>query len=339
MKKIFLYLFFLFAIGSLQAQKPNAYFTIAIKDSVDNLLKDLQQNAAFTETGEKISDKMVRLFTALHVHSNVQILNDLQPDLMLGSPISVQDYVVYAKENYPSGFDVKFNYNIETLEEAVKVNDNRQKVFITVSKTFTGFYQNKQVVNKTVVFVYEIMFTASASSVFDFKINAAYTEKAVLKMKLSAKQKGLHVGISIQGGPTTVGATGSDWSVASKTGLGFGLDINYFVSSGFALCVGANYASYGSNYSLPGYADDYKKVTTYRAKETDADNENYYRLITATIFDESSITALDIPIGFMLRLGRADKFGFYIKPAVVASLILGGTSSVTGTSTHSGYYI
>jgi hypothetical protein len=283
----------------------------ALVDSVVNLVERYEKYASFTEDGLSFKESYGVPFANLFVRRNelsvngykMQVFNDIN-EFDNEKYYTLSAYSEKLESVFPTGINVSMN--ITDLGEVRSLGGYYKRVDIKVIKTIYGLRaSDEKIIKKDEKLLFKIKFRGNEGNYSNFKIITIESQKYPLPAE------GLHIGLNIQPGISTIGSTGviaqyenySNFSYESATGFGFGFEGVYYFENIPFLAVGArlNYRLYKTNLDLTQIQQESSLVE-------DVDNDKYSLNLNATNLKETiSLSFIEIPV---FVKGKYDFSGF-----------------------------
>ena len=139
-----------------------------IYQKIDSLLDIYSKCARFTKDFETLNEGYINLFRQLFQTDSTFIFNDLNPDPQPPFYLSIDDYIKYLRQWYPSGLS-SVNLQQMPMEEPLERGSN-YIMKIKVQKSFLGFsMKTSDSYSKTIPMTIEIVFN---KKIENFKISA-----------------------------------------------------------------------------------------------------------------------------------------------------------------------
>lgn len=129
-----------------------------------------------------------------------------------------------------------------------------------------------------------------------------------------------------------------EWKTTPKTFYSFYGLYTFMLTPKFGLNTGIGYSSASTLYSLNSHKNINDTVFYDRVTYTDANNNQYYKVIKAKFDSTVLINFINIPIGLTFIFGSGSNLHFFIKSGINMGLINNAKSTSNGYINYFGYY-
>jgi hypothetical protein len=125
-----------------------------------------------------------------------------------------------------------------------------------------------------------------------------------------------------------------NWQAEGNIGYNGGIGFTYYTGKSLGIFGGLSLTNYKTNFNLEDFS-----LTTNTILMVDKDGDSYYRYIQSNVEEQNSLTFLDLALGINLNkfLGKRN-FGLYLNTGFQFSYLFMSKYTLTGSSTHTGYY-
>ena len=337
----------LLASNVLLSQEFNADQKKTIASETDKLLRNYKKYGEFTENGADISASYVNNFKNLFRNTtNTYIYNDIDPEGMLDSSITVMEYIFKAQTWYPGGLDLDLSWDVSIISDPVNVNGTNKNfaVSILLQKQVMGVYKSRKIQNNIGDLYFIIEFEKSGRTIKDFKIAGIQKQRPVLEKKpevivveKTARKEVIRIGVFAR--PLYTRVYNKDifsddfWQAEGGIGYCGGLQFMFLTEESYGFYTGLGMSNYRSYFKLENFDNEGNSELL-----TDKDGDDYYRYIQADIEEWNSLSYLDLSVGGYYILNKDKNISPYINAGIQLSYKLTGKYKIKGSSTHMGYY-
>ncbi len=296
---LFLLLLSTFAFGQFFDDEQK----FEIRDSSINLLKQYAEYADLTSDGVSISEEYVSKFLSLFTKNfyskyislnadDSKLVNDISGKKQFISP---DEYVKLVREKYVGGIEVKVDIDSVYFKNLKKVSEEVFSVELDLKKFTVGLTKQNKIVRKFIDATFTIYFSYFNETLSQFRIKEIISKEILLQRKSDKKMKGFFLGFNFHG---FVGRLQSDNNIQyynrdyqiSGTFSG-GLFVDYYLSSHYALSIGADYYSFNSNFRTR-----YNNGTDNNLAAVDIDGDNYFLYVNSDFSENNNLKYFSIPL-------------------------------------------
>jgi hypothetical protein len=319
-----------------------------IAAETDKLLENYQKYGAFSENGANISTAYVNNFKNLFKNTtNVYLYNDIDPEGLLDTSITVMEYIFKVQTWYPDGLDIDMSWDASLISEPVSVDGSNQNYVMSIllQKQVMGVYQSKKIQNNIVDLYFLIGFEKAGRNLRNFKIAGIQKERPVLEKpeeKVVAVPRIVKeevIFVSIFGRPLYSMIYSKDifsdnfWKAKGGIGYSAGLQFLYLTDQSYGVYAGLSMSNYKSFFKLENFDNEGNSELL-----TDKDGDDYYRYVQADVEEWNSLSYIDLSLGGYYALNNNKEITPYISAGAQLSFRLVGKYKIEGSSTHMGYY-
>ncbi len=328
------------------SQEFNSEQKKTITTETNKLLKDYQKYGKFSENGANISTSYVNNFKNLFKNTtNIYVYNDIDPEGLLDSSITVMEYIFKVQTWYPDGLDLNMSWDVSIISEPVSIDGTNKNYVVSVllQKQVMGVYKSKKIQNNIGDLYFLIEFEKSGRTLKDFKIAGIQKERPVLEKPVEVvvqrieREEVIHIGIF--GRPLYTRIYSKDifgddfWQAKGGIGYSAGLQFLFLPDKSYGFYAGISMSNYRSYFKLENFDNEGNSELL-----TDKDGDDYYRYIQADIEEWNSLSYLDLSVGGYFILNNGKNIKPYISAGVQLSYKLAGKCKFKGSSNHMGYY-
>ncbi len=350
MKRGLLYIVFIIILipHNIICQEFSSEQKSTIASETDKILEDYRKYGALSENGKNISSLYVSKFKNLFKNTtNIYIYNDIDPEQLMDTSITVMEYLFKVQTWYTDGLDIDLSWDAALISEPVSIDGSDEKyvVSILLQKQVMGVYKAKSIQNETDDLFFIIEFEKAGRTLRDFKIAGIQKERPVLErpkkiiVQRIEEEKEEVIFISISGRPLYTRIYSKDifndeyWQAEGGIGYSGGLGVLYKLDKSYGVYAGLSVSNYKSYLKLENF--DNEGNTTLL---TDKDGDEYFRYVQSDIEEWNSLTFMDLSLGAYLEPMHLKNLSPYISAGIQLSYKVTGNYKVKGTSTHTGYY-
>lgn len=272
----------------------------ALVDSIINLVERYEKYASFTEDGLSFNESYEQPFKNLFVRGNelgkigynMQVYNDIN-EFDKQKYYRLSTYFSNLKEVFPQG--VNISMNITELGKVRSIGKYYKSIDIKVIKSIYGLRSmDEKIIKKDEKLIFKIKFREVAGKYTNFKIITIESQK------LPLPAEGLHMGLYVQPGLSTIASEGiivqyekySGYSYESAIGFGFGGEVVYYLERFPILAFGTRVV-----FRVFNTSQELVEIRQNSLMRTDVDEDIYSLEVSATnLNEEINLSFIEIPI-------------------------------------------
>lgn len=305
-----------------------------INSEVNRVLQYFNRTSGYLpgDTSEQeIPAEYLTIFTP-----GAQIMNFLDPGAGNQNPVSPAAYYAYIRKHYAFGLSFELQWKAEKMSRPMAADAQKTSfvVFIPVSVKAIGLFDGQKINNISGQYFTIIGFGIKNGQVTDVAIHYVQVEKPIIKY---SQESDIYFSPYAAPAFTRIHSqeifTDELWDAWGEFGYRAGLKIMYRHGPNLGFFSGAGISCYRSVYEIV----DYDNENLDKMVKTDADDDEYFEFIKASVTEKNALTYLDVPLGVSYNTG-GKKIRLAVRAGFEFSFLLSSRCSVTGNSDHQGYY-
>ena len=316
-----------------------------IRDSSIILLSRYAKYADLSSDGVSVDEEYVLKFQSLFTKNyfskyislnsdDSKLVNDVSGKKQFITP---DEYIELVKEKYVGGIEVKLDIDSMFFKNLKKVSEETFSVQIDLRKYTIGLSKQDKIIRKDIDATFTIYFSYVNDTLFQFRIKEIISKEIILQRKSDKKMKGFYLGFNFHGfagrlqTDNNIQYYNRDYQISGT--FSGGVFVDYYLSSHYALSIGADYYSFNSNFRTR-----YNNGTDNNLPGTDIDNDSYFLYVNSDFSENNNLKYISIPLKLKYRHRLYDGISFFTSLGISGSRIFSSDSYIFGNSVHTAWY-
>lgn len=318
MKQILLVIITLCFLTAAHGQRTVSSNNLISDAEVNGILDDYSSLYEIKSLSKDYSEQQTAI--AQLFLGSVKIKNDCSPGS--GKALPVKDYFDFIIKHFDLGVLVEFQ-KVQVVNE--KQKGASKEVTIRYTKTLLGYYLQEEVIDRSFTEIMKVTKTGKGN----------WRIVSLEPLEIPLIDIGLTAGALFSNynmGNSSASYPVEGFSSSTEFSLTYGLRLGLRIKSGFGFSTGFNIREYNTSISVS--AIDQEPLNSI-----DIDGDSYWLYAEAEgIADNVSLSYYNIPVKLEYTFINKGKVYPFVGLGVNINILQQATSSISGVSTHEGYY-